>query len=487
MKAKKRETLNLVLNPEGVDQASAWIQEKMSDAGVDHADVVRIRLTMEDLLEHIVQKAEEPVNAKLNFRRRMSRCELSVRYDGAPLDPTETVDQEGEDYIRIVLSQTGIRPIWRWDSEGNRLNLNVPLRSLHAGLVMVGWMAAAIAVGLLGRFLPGAVRATIVTYGLNLVSQAFMNVLRTYIGVMIFLSVLPGGSAAGGQAQAVVDMILGILPSNPVQPFLEGNTLQIIFMAILAGVIIQQLGSQAYDLRRLILQLAQVVTRCVNAVCFFLPLFIFSSLVSQMWGETASMFLQFWKPLLFAAVVSAVLVIVMTLYTGMRLKVSPSLLLHKLMPDAMIGLATSSSAAAFSVFLEANEKKLGMEPSFSKAASSVGIILCPLTAGMVFMLVVPFLAQLYGVRADLIWWITLWFTGSLFAISTPPVAGGTISCLSILMLQLNVPAEALAAAAALATVLDFILTGARLPLFHMELLLQADRFGFIDKDVLRSR
>ena len=64
--------------------------------------------------------------------------------------------------------------------------------------------------------------------------------------------------------------------------------------------------------------------------------------------------------------------IVATIYICLRLKVSPIVLVRKLLPCAIIGLTTASSMVAFSTVLETCEKKLGIAPKFARVATPLG-------------------------------------------------------------------------------------------------------------------
>ena len=193
------------------------------------------------------------------------------------------------------------------------------------------------------------------------------------------------------------------------------------------------------------------------------------------------------KPLLLCLIFCVILVTLYMTYTCWKLKVSPSVLIPKLIPDFIIGLSTASSSATFTVAMDINETKLGIDESFSGMAYPIGSILYPGSYTMLFVLTGAFIAECYGIHADIAWWITMWIVSSLLAIATPPVAGGNISCLSVMMLQLHIPAEGLALGVALAMFLDFLCTGAKIPILHMELALQADQMGLLDHDILRNK
>ena len=97
-----------------------------------------------------------------------------------------------------------------------------------------------------------------------------------------------------------------------------------------------------------------------------------------------------------------------------------------------------------------------------------------------------FLAAYYGVNADAGWWVTLAILETLFSIATPPVPAGNISGLSVIMAQLLIPSEGLVIGAALVMIMDFMCTGGRVFLLHLEMLLQADSLDLIDREVLEK-
>ncbi len=162
-------------------------------------------------------------------------------------------------------------------------------------------------------------------------------------------------------------------------------------------------------------------------------------------------------------------------------------LLPKLIPDFLIGLSTCSSSAAFSTTLEINEKKLGIDPSFSRTAVPIGTIIYAGISSLFLIVSCAYAAECYQVGANLAWWITLWFIGTLLTMAVPPVAGGGISCLSILLIQMHVPREGLAIAVTLSMFLDFICTAARIFTMHIETALLADRLGLLDREMLQKK
>ena len=526
---KKEKTV--ILDRAGVDEASETVSQWLEEAGTGHRDITRIRLILEEMLVNICEHGQGKTSARLSFSRRSGAERLRISYGGDRFDPRKPADNGMEEYTASLMTRIGILPVWRWRFGQNELIVPVAAPKKKAELFMLGCILVAVVVGLLGQYIPEPVRNTVMDYGLVFLSTGFLHMLNTFIGLMIFLTVITGicgiGSAAafgkvgrqmiirfiggtfivcgiitagtriffplaqqaggaGSGFKAILEMVFGILPSNPVSPFLEGNTLQIVFMSVLIGVVLLITGSQTENLRNIISECQIVIMRCVTAVCMLLPLYIFSSVVIQLWTSGPSMLMRFWKPLVLCVLFSAVILIVYTGYVCWKLKVKPSVLVSKLMPDFIIAISTSSSSAAFASGMEINEKKLGIDQAFSRMAFPIGGIMFAGSFSMLYVMTGAFIAECYGVHADIAWWITMWIVCSLLSLATPPVAGGNISCLSVLFAQMHIPAEGLALAVALGMFMDFICTGTRIPALHMELILQADRLDLIDREILRK-
>ena len=318
------------------------------------------------------------------------------------------------------------------------------------------------------------------------VSATFLTAAAFVFAVRLFFPLGRGAGGGGSQISDILKILLEVIPSNPVQPFMTGNTLQIVFLAAIVGSVLLLAGSETEGLRRLAFQAEVVVRRCVTGVCMFLPLYIFSSLVTLFWRNGTGVLLTIWKPLAVSLVIFLLLAVVSLAAVCRKFRVKASVLLPKLMPAFIIGLSTASSSVAFPTMMEINETKLGVDPSYSRTAIPIGSILFAGTLAVLFMVVGGFLAERSGVTADLSWWIILLLVSALLAIATPPVAGGVLSCLSILMLQLQIPQEALALGVTLLMLLDFPSTAVRILTLHLEMILQADRLGLLDVETLRA-
>jgi hypothetical protein len=109
----KEKTVHIALDRQGVDTAAAAIEEWLTEAKVKRRDVLRIRLTMEELLGKLCADGGEPCPAEMRFRKGLSAGALRIRYGGERRDPREQEQNEIEELSATILSQTGYLPEWR--------------------------------------------------------------------------------------------------------------------------------------------------------------------------------------------------------------------------------------------------------------------------------------------------------------------------------------------------------------------------------------
>lgn len=522
-----------LLDGSGVDAAADAISVWAKQIGIERRNALRIRLTMEELLLRISRHSGMTQRGTLRLWKRFGRPCIRFRYRGEAYNPMDTPGDDFSEWTGKLLSNLGLAPVWIYRGGRNELMLRFASGGGHSSeLILLGALIAALILGLLGAFLPEGVTAPLSTYFLGSLSEIFLRLLNTFAGLMIFLSVLTGicgvgdaadfgkigkqmllrflgftflGSAAtvllarplfalrsgaaggdGSQAGALLDMVLDILPSNPVRPFYDGNSLQIIFLAVFIGVILLLLGGRVTRVQELLSDLNALVMEAIGLTCKLLSVYIFASLTLQFWETGPDILLRLWKPLAVCIGLNLVFFAVKIAVTSFRLKVGAGGLIRKNLPAMLVGYATASSASAFGICEETCQKKLGISPELTHIGIPIGNVLYASSYCMLFAIIAYYAAEAYGTPVGVAWMGTCWFLTAVLSLATPPVAGGTLACLGVMLSQLGVPAEALAISATLSVLMDFICTGTKIGIMHLELALQADRLGMLDMETLRK-
>ena len=521
------------LDEAGIDTLSHLLAGALEQAGVNRKDIIRLRLAVEEILGLWRSSAEKKTVCTFRCGTRLGRMYLEITAPGRRIDPDEaTADMAGQMLCSNLLAQAGLSPVYSYQDGINRLALYLskpqkisPLLQLLLAILSAG------TAGVVLLALPASVREAAAGV-VNPLFTALMGILQTLASPMIFLSVCwgiinigdvhmlgrigklvllrflgaiflltamtaaclvwlfrpEGGAASMGEnaAAQIYSMLLEIIPGNIVTPFLEGNSLQIIFMAICAGLVLLVLGEKTSALRALLGQLNTAVQFMMEVVSRYISLFVFVSLLSLMLSDAASNLGGVVKGLLLGMAACVAWPLLYALWACLRLRVSFPLVLRKLLPTYLIALSTASSSAALSSNLETCERRLGVSGRIVHFAVPLGQVMFKTGGAVGFFVLALGLAEFYGVAMPLSWIVTGVLTAGLLAIAAPPVPGGSLTCYTVLLAQLGIPDEAIGLAVAGNVILDFFMTSCGISCLQSELILSANRLGMLDRGRLEK-
>lgn len=519
-----------MLTNETIDLLSILCLEALTEAGTEGKDIIRIRLSLEEILE--VWK-KELGTAEVYFRtgRKFGRQYIEFGVQGRQLD----VMNEKEDFFLCsrLLAQAGLSLVYTYQNGVNRLTINPPGKKQTGQIVqLLLAILCAIVLGFVVRGLTDVYgnRVQMVTEPLF---HMLLGLLRAISSPLIFLSICWGiisigdlsavgrigkqvalrfvistfllcavtalficwlfpltqggaGNLSGGAAD-IYKMLLDIVPSDIVSPFLNGNALQIIFLGVCTGIALLVLGDRVSDVRNFIIQANEVVQFFMTLMGKLIPFFVFLSIFCVLQSEFGAGFTGVVKVFMIAVPGCALAVAVYLLMLKLRFRVGVRVLIKKMLPTYLIGLSTASSAAAFATNLETCEKELGIPRNVVNFAVPLGQVIYKPGGVIGFLTVSMCMAQCYRVDITPVWLVTAVLIVSLLAMAAPPIPGGALTCYTVMFGQLGIPGEAIAVAVAINSVLDFIMTAANLTCLQAEAVFAADRLNMLDKEKLYKR
>jgi aerobic C4-dicarboxylate transport protein len=191
--------------------------------------------------------------------------------------------------------------------------------------------------------------------GLALLYFIVMSTFALFIGLVVGNVLHPGEglSVAGvsyeaeGEASSTVDFLLGIIPTTLLSPLTGESVLQTLFVALLVGFAIQQLGARgkpALDAVRLI---QSIVFRVLTMILWVAPVGAFGAIAGVV-GETGWGAVVALGTLMLGFYVTCILFIVLVLGTVLKVAsgVNIFLLMKYLAREYLLIVSTSSSEAA---------------------------------------------------------------------------------------------------------------------------------------------
>ena len=249
-------------------------------------------------------------------------------------------------------------------------------------------------------------------------------------------------SAAGETSVSLLDTIVGIIPKDVVQPFLSLNMLQIIFIAVMLGLAAGGLSNRLHLFRDFLNECNLVFSRITAMIISVMPLAVFCNMAklsqSMQFGQLASALT--WIPVIYCG--DLVMLVVYGLLIRLVGRENPLTFFRKFYPVMLTGYSLGSSNATLPTSMETCGKKLGISPRIYSFSLPLGATINMDGSCVALSISALFMAKTFGVPLDLPLLVTLFISIFVLSVGAPGVPGSTLICISILLPQIGIPADA---------------------------------------------
>ena len=254
-------------------------------------------------------------------------------------------------------------------------------------------------------------------------------------------------------------VLIDLVPSNPIEAYASGNMLQIIFFTILFAVCVLMIGEAGQPIADASERLNQVMMEVVNVVMHLAPVGVFALMAKtfalQGLGMIVPMLSYF-----------GVLVLVLLLHvTGTMMlllkilgRVNPLIFLKKMRTTQIFAFSTSSSNATIPVTLQAAEKRLGVDNATASFIVPFGATINMDGTAMMQGVATVFIANVYGIDLGLSGYLTVIGMSGLASIGTAGVPGVGLIMLAMVFNQVGLPVEGIALIMGVDRLLDMLRT-----------------------------
>ena len=324
--------------------------------------------------------------------------------------------------------------------------------SLVSGITAVGDMGKLGRVGsrAIGLFLCTA--ALSVTLGMTLAA-----IVQPGLGLVIEL---PEGSLVPPPPdQSLVEMIVHLIPDNPIMAMAQGSILPVIVFAVLFGISILATGSEGAPLARAVDAGSAVMQKMTMMVMELTPFGVFALIawVAGTFGFEALIPLGKLVMLNYLGC-GIILAGVYPLILRFIAKL-PVIDFYRGIVDAQaVAFSTASSNAALPVTLRCVERNLGVSNSVASFTVAMGATINMNGTAMYLGVIALFGAQAYGVELNWFSYVLIGLTSTLGAVGAAGVPGSGLVMMSLVLTSIGVPLETIAFVAGINHLLDMMRT-----------------------------
>ncbi|MFA1821921.1 dicarboxylate/amino acid:cation symporter [Virgibacillus oceani] len=274
------------------------------------------------------------------------------------------------------------------------------------------------------------------------------------------LDVIPdAGAEEPAETVGIVDTLLSIVPTNPVEALSTANILQIIFFAVFLGIGITLVGEKATPVRRFFDGLSEIMYKITNLVMLLVPLGVFG-LLAPIVGQYGIDVLMPLIKLIAAVFIGCIVHAAVTYSIAVKTigKLNPLTFFKGILPAATVAFSTASSSGTLPVTMKNTQENLGVSKQTSSFTLPLGATINMDGTALYQGVAVMFIAQYYGVELTFTQIITVALVATLASIGTAGVPGAGLIMLTMVLTAINLPLAGIALIASVDRILDMMRT-----------------------------
>ena len=244
------------------------------------------------------------------------------------------------------------------------------------------------------------------------------------------------------ETKPFVDILLDMIPINPIEALATGNMLQIIVFAILLGVTLSLLGEKAYNVKKLFEEGNSISLKLVELIMKLAPLGVYGLIAKTFTTLGYVALIPLFK--YFIGVVIILFIHCLVTYQGILIlfgKYNPIKFFKGFAPTMMIGFSTASSSACLPSSLKTVQENFGVSKTISSFTIPLGNTINMDGTAVMQGIATIFIAQIYGKDLTMAHYISIILTATLASIGTAGVPGVGVIMLGMVLVQVGLPLE----------------------------------------------
>jgi Na+/H+-dicarboxylate symporter len=260
-------------------------------------------------------------------------------------------------------------------------------------------------------------------------------------------------------APPLTDVLINIVPTNPIQALASSEMLQIIFFSILLGISIVMVGRKAKVLIEIVEVSNEVMMKMVNIIMSIAPYAVFCLMAMSM----AELGLGLLAHLISYVVVLVgalllhlfvTLMIILKVFSGLN----PVMFLKKMRNVQVFGFSTASSNATIPITMRTATERLGVDNSVASFTIPFGATINMDGTAIMQGVATVFIANMYNVELGITGYLTVIMMSVLASVGTAGVPGVGLIMLSMVFTQVGLPVEGIGLILGVDRLLDMIRT-----------------------------
>ncbi len=279
------------------------------------------------------------------------------------------------------------------------------------------------------------------------------------LGIGDGLNLESAANFTGKDAPPLSQVLIDIIPKNPVAAMANGDMLPIIFFSIMVGVSMLMVGHKAKPFIEGAEVANEIMMRMVNIIMALAPYAVFALIAKavanlglDLLASLAGYVLVLVGALMFHLFIT--LMITLKVFSGL----SPVMFLKKIRNVQVFAFSTASSNATIPVTMRTVTQRFGVNNSVASFTVPFGATINMDGTAIMQGVATVFIANVYGVDLGMGGYLTVILMSVLASIGTAGVPGVGLIMLSMVFTQVGLPVEGIGLVLGVDRLMDMIRT-----------------------------
>lgn len=263
----------------------------------------------------------------------------------------------------------------------------------------------------------------------------------------------------GKESPPLSDVLINIIPNNPINAMANGDMLPIIFFAILVGISMLMVGAKAKSFIEGAEIANEIMMKMVNIIMAVAPYAVFALIAKaianlglDLLASLAGYVIVLVSALMFHLFVT--LMVVLKVFSGL----SPMMFIRKIRNAQVFAFSTASSNATIPVTMRTVTQRFGVNNSVASFTVPFGATINMDGTAIMQGVATVFIANVYGVELGVGGYLTVILMSVLASIGTAGVPGVGLIMLSMVFTQVGLPVEGIGLVLGVDRLMDMIRT-----------------------------
>ena len=257
---------------------------------------------------------------------------------------------------------------------------------------------------------------------------------------------------------SVIDFLINLISTNPIQSMASDNFLQIIVFSIFTGIVINKIGDAGKPLKEFIASASKVTFKMIELIVNLAPIGVFGFVAVAVGTQGMDVLEALGKLVIIFLGCCILQYIIFGIMIAVFGRLSPIPFYKKMILSQSIAFSTSSSKATLSTAMDQLHNRMGVSKSNTNFIMPLGACINMDGAAIYLGLCALFFAQSYGVVLTPQNYMMLFLTCTLGSIGAAGIPSGSIIFMGMVLSSVGLPIEGIGIIFGVDRVLDMIRT-----------------------------